>query len=1121
MDQTSLPSTLLITQTASQRTFRNFPETSSSLSYIQIITDKYFSIKGSVIFQQINFVVPYGKSEYNFAILGLDQQTSISLINCQMSNEVGISEIHHYLIMHQFGSLLIDGLTIDNISSNVSALFNEIVIGTINIINSHFQNFTRSFFESEPNIGGVIRAYIKSELAEFFIQNTSFINCIQEGKFYGGAMSIHVSNQGQVLLSNVDPLSVFGIDKDINFALILTNTLLDNDIQITIPSKYSDYITIQSDGYISDQNEYTKQQIITSSKTDTFFSIIDSGHLELYGLLFDNLKPQSSNPLISISTDDNSQIPTLSIIDCKFSQDLNSYPDTSISHTIIQVNGGILKLIGTQIQNYQLSNQKKQPGDGNGAAINADIKLGSKLIIKDSCQFYKCISNNGNGGAIYVDIDFASQFEFIINDATIQGCQVKAKATLDYPTGYGGGIFLTGSGEYDPSTQSIDLKGMKIYNNVADNGGQSLYVAMTQIAEWCKYGIFGEYIKGNYSDQKSDFNELQGISVDRDSFNKLSSEQIIQDQLFLQYQWRILAILTNARIILNVTIEQQPLRFVIEGSKMIQGYLLAIQQYNSDDLIYPSNESYQPIALTGDPQDFQTATFGMKDYSWFDYKKKEYNMLISNDRRFFTGIDRQEGEDLLMQVEIEQDFKSQFPVWAIVAIIIGSLVVIAVLIIVISIIVYRQKVNKRRKTSDSRQTGSFSRQQPVQLVGQQHVQLDNPQPDQLDIPQPGSLHTPLPIQQHSPLIETPVGHQPEIVAIQQHDQQPVYTSSDNNIQEPSSSFLINDLIGQNSQIGQYSPGPQQTPPNNINPLPNNINIINIHTFNTNWVLANFAIIGELGKGGYGVVYHAIEISSNRHVALKKMKYGTDKEKLNANKEKDMMVLSYQSHHQNGSQSHIVEPLGFFVDNNSAYLVIEYFKNGDLRKYINSMRSMGAEINDDKALKIIYQLSDAVYQIHLINIIHGDIKPENILLTQDYKVKLTDFGLAKQMPDGRSYLTVQGGTFTFQAPELLTGSKQQGDNRVVQRSSADIWAIGISMFELLAQRHPFFTNDEGNPSTKELIRRITEDAPAKLPDHYSINLKDLIRDMLEKDSSRRITAEKILEKPEVAQFRANN
>ncbi|KAA6385791.1 MAG: hypothetical protein EZS28_018683 [Streblomastix strix] len=182
-------------------------------------------------------------------------------------------------------------------------------------------------------------------------------------------------------------------------------------------------------------------------------------------------------------------------------------------------------------------------GDSNGrggSAIYMESKHGSKLIIEDSSQFYKCVIDKGNGGAIYIDIDFASEFEFQIADALIQECQTKSDTSKDLPpTGYGGGIFLTGSGDYDPSTKRLDLKGMKIFGNMADNGGQSLYVAMTKLKEWCIIGNAGEYVKGNYSDGISNMNELQGITIDQQSFNILQKEQIQIQQRALEYYWNV------------------------------------------------------------------------------------------------------------------------------------------------------------------------------------------------------------------------------------------------------------------------------------------------------------------------------------------------------------------------------------------------------------------------------------------------------------------------------------------------------------------------------------------------------------------------------------------------------
>ncbi|KAA6356523.1 MAG: hypothetical protein EZS28_047950, partial [Streblomastix strix] len=144
----------------------------------------------------------------------------------------------------------------------------------------------------------------------------------------------------------------------------------------------------------------------------------------------------------------------------------------------------------------------------------------------------------GNGGAIYIEIDFTSQFEFKIIDALIQQCEAKSNTSRDVPpTGYGGGIFLTGNGDYDISSKRLDLKGMKIYGNSADKAGQSLYVAMTQLAEWCRTGIAGEYAKGNYSDGISNQIELQGIQVDQTTFKYYSSIQINEQQNYLDEYW--------------------------------------------------------------------------------------------------------------------------------------------------------------------------------------------------------------------------------------------------------------------------------------------------------------------------------------------------------------------------------------------------------------------------------------------------------------------------------------------------------------------------------------------------------------------------------------------------------
>ncbi|KAA6323581.1 MAG: hypothetical protein EZS28_054298, partial [Streblomastix strix] len=146
-----------------------------------------------------------------------------------------------------------------------------------------------------------------------------------------------------------------------------------------------------------------------------------------------------------------------------------------------------------QVNNTKFKNCSSQ---GSGGGIYAIIESGSQLILDNTCEFYQCESR-GNGGCIYAIIDLTTQCSFLIKDASIHECKSVTDNSLSYPeSGFGGGLFIGCNGDYNPSTELIDLRGMKIYNNSADKYGQSLFIAMRQVVEFCQYGTQGEYVKG-------------------------------------------------------------------------------------------------------------------------------------------------------------------------------------------------------------------------------------------------------------------------------------------------------------------------------------------------------------------------------------------------------------------------------------------------------------------------------------------------------------------------------------------------------------------------------------------------------------------------------------------------
>ncbi|KAA6393003.1 MAG: putative Serine/threonine-protein kinase GRIK1 [Streblomastix strix] len=166
-----------------------------------------------------------------------------------------------------------------------------------------------------------------------------------------------------------------------------------------------------------------------------------------------------------------------------------------------------------------------------------------------------------------------------------------------------------------------------------------------------------------------------------------------------------------------------------------------------------------------------------------------------------------------------------------------------------------------------------------------------------------------------------------------------------------------------------------------------------------------------------------------------------------------------------------------------------------------------------AWNYVEQTTSALQLLHSIGIIHGDIKPANILLTGDNRIKLADFGLARKLKDGRNSATASGGTLHFMAPELL----QYQTQKARQTKAADIWALGILFFKFLALKHPFISDQEQNQGILNdmVIQHILNDEPSDLPARFPESLRNLIKAMLIKDPTQRITAEQILNIPEVA------
>lgn len=252
-------------------------------------------------------------------------------------------------------------------------------------------------------------------------------------------------------------------------------------------------------------------------------------------------------------------------------------------------------------------------------------------------------------------------------------------------------------------------------------------------------------------------------------------------------------------------------------------------------------------------------------------------------------------------------------------------------------------------------------------------------------------------------------------------------------------------------------------------------------------IEEFNIIEKIGSGGYSVVYLVEHKKTGRRYALKcadRFKKGKDRSDRTLT---EIRVLEKLKH------KNIIRLKGWFEDKTTIYLVLEYIPGKDCSKFFKHTLPSKKEIK-----YIMRQLVEAIDYIHKKNIAHRDIKLENILIDENFNIKLTDFGLCGVKKNKYDMFETSLGTVRYTAPELLEGSYNE---------SVDIWGIGVILFMLLTGSFPF----DGSNKAK-IFTRIKE---KKL--HYSkynLERKDvkLLKALLEKDPDDRIEIEDILNEP---------
>ncbi|MBI5118854.1 protein kinase [Candidatus Poribacteria bacterium] len=248
-------------------------------------------------------------------------------------------------------------------------------------------------------------------------------------------------------------------------------------------------------------------------------------------------------------------------------------------------------------------------------------------------------------------------------------------------------------------------------------------------------------------------------------------------------------------------------------------------------------------------------------------------------------------------------------------------------------------------------------------------------------------------------------------------------------------------------------------------------------------ISHYKVIEKIGEGGMGVVYKAEDLKLKRPVALK---FFTPRSLGNPD-EKTRFLYEAQAaaalDHPNICTTYEIDE-----GEGRTFIAMAYVEGRTLKEMLES-----GPLAIEKALDIITQVAEGLQAAHDKGIIHRDIKGDNIMVTEKGQAKIMDFGLAK-LP-GRTQLTTANtimGTVEYMSPEQARG--EVVDHR------ADIWSLGIVLYEALTGRPPFIAT---NPAS--LIHKIIHEEPAEIADispHVPTGLSAVVARALAKDREER-------------------
>ena len=204
-------------------------------------------------------------------------------------------------------------------------------------------------------------------------------------------------------------------------------------------------------------------------------------------------------------------------------------------------------------------------------------------------------------------------------------------------------------------------------------------------------------------------------------------------------------------------------------------------------------------------------------------------------------------------------------------------------------------------------------------------------------------------------------------------------------------------------------------------------------------LGRYDVVAEIGRGAMGVVYRAVDPMLERTVAIKTINMALDPGEME-HYEKRFTIEARAAGGLNHPNIVIIYDIGRSGD--LAYMAMEYLEGRELKELIAAN-----EVPPDRALEIIALVADGLAYAHANDVVHRDVKPANIMILKDGRVKITDFGIARmRTADVRTQTGVVLGSPRYLSPEQVLGKRCD--------ARADTFSLGVILYEMLTGQAPF-------------------------------------------------------------------